>query len=175
MSTVVLVLRVVLTAVFVTAAVGKLLDLPGSRQAMRDFGVRGRAADIFGVLLPLAELATAVALLLQPTAQWGALAALLLLLIFTAGIANALRMGIAPDCHCFGQIQSSPAGRGTLARNLVLAAFALVVLIEGPGPAVTTWVGDRSTAELVAIIAGICALALVAAVLRLRQRLKGME
>ena len=122
---------------------------------MRDFGVPRPAANLFGVLLPLAELAVAVALVPTDTARWGAIGALLLLLAFTAGIANALRKGEEPDCHCFGQIHSSPAGRGTLARNAVLAALAAVVVVDAPGAAVDTWVGDRSAAELVAVALGI--------------------
>ena len=85
------------------------------------------------------------------------------------GITNALLRGEAPDCHCFGQLQSEPAGRGTLARNVVLAAMAAFVTVEGPGPSVTAWVGDRSAAELVAVAAGIAAVVLGALLLRLWQ------
>jgi uncharacterized membrane protein YphA (DoxX/SURF4 family)/peroxiredoxin len=157
MATAVLAVRVVIAAVFATAGVGKLLDLEGSRRAMRDFGVRGRAADLAGLLLPLAELAVATALALRPTAQWGGVAALVLLLGFIAGIGNALRHGFAPDCHCFGQIHSAPAGPSTLARNGALAALAVFVVVEGPGPAIDTWVGARSAAELVAVGVGLSA------------------
>jgi thiol-disulfide isomerase/thioredoxin len=139
---------------------------------MRDFGLRGRLADAAGVLLPLAELATATALVLRPSAQWGGLAALVLLLVFMAGIGNALRLGVAPDCHCFGQIQSSPAGRGTLVRNGVLAAGSAVVLGWGPGSAIDTWVNARSAAELVAIAAGACAVVLGGLAIQYRGRLR---
>lgn len=53
--------RLLLAAVFATAAAGKLLDIPGSRKALADFGVAQRVAAVAGVLLPLAELAVAVA------------------------------------------------------------------------------------------------------------------
>jgi peroxiredoxin/uncharacterized membrane protein YphA (DoxX/SURF4 family) len=147
----------VLAAVFLTAGVGKLLDLPGSRQAMRDFGVPARLSETGGVLLPAAEIAAAVALIFVPSARWGALAAFLLLFGFTAGIANALRHGIAPDCHCFGQIHSSPAGKGTLIRNGALAAIAAFAVIRAPGAALDTWVGARSAAELAAVGLGVVA------------------
>jgi thiol-disulfide isomerase/thioredoxin/uncharacterized membrane protein YphA (DoxX/SURF4 family) len=162
--------------VFLTAGVGKLLDLAGSRQAMRDFGLPDRAATIAGALLPVAELATGVALIFVPSARWGALAALVLLIVFIAGIGRAMMRGEEPDCHCFGQIHSAPAGRWTLVRNAVFAALALVILAHGSGPAVDTWVGARSAAELVAIGVGIFALAAVAYALTLRAeatRLKG--
>jgi thiol-disulfide isomerase/thioredoxin/uncharacterized membrane protein YphA (DoxX/SURF4 family) len=160
MSTVLLAIRIVLAAVFTIAAVGKLRDLEGSRQAVRNFGVPARAAAAVGALLPLVELAIAVALVPEPTAHWAALAALVLLLGFIAGIANALRRGEAPDCHCFGQIHSAPAGRRTLARNALLAAMAAVVVADGPGPTIDSWVSARTAAELVAVGAAVLALIL---------------
>src|SRR4051794_29054289 len=139
MDTVVLVIRIVLAVVFATAGVGKLRDLQGSRQSLQEFGVGERLARPAGLLLPLAELAVAVALIFRPTAQWGALAALLLLLVFLAGIGNALRQGFAPACNCFGQLHPAPPGRGTLIRNAVLSALALFAPPGGPGPPVASW------------------------------------
>src|SRR3954471_9268452 len=52
MGTAVLALRMVLAVVFVTAGVGKMLDLDGSRRAMADFGLPERAARVVGLLLP---------------------------------------------------------------------------------------------------------------------------
>ena len=91
---------------------------------MRDFGVPARLATPLGTLLPLAELVVAVALLLPISAWWGGLGALLLLLLFVVGISYNLAQGRQPDCHCFGQLHSAPAGWPTLIRNLVLAAVA---------------------------------------------------
>jgi methylamine dehydrogenase accessory protein MauD len=105
--------------------------------------------------LPVAEIATAVALVFRPTARWGAIAALGLLLCFVVGITYALTQGRTPDCHCFGQIHSEPAGRSTLLRNALLAGLAIVVVVHGPGPAVDAWVRARSAAELVAVGLGI--------------------
>src|SRR4051794_29974418 len=183
MGTVALAAQFLLAAVFATAAVGKLLDLKGSRRAMADFGVPPSLAPTLGTLLPFAELAAAVALVFVPTARWGALVALLpfaelaaavalvfvptarwgalvallLLLGFIAGISVALSRGKQPDCHCFGQIHSKPAGRSTLVRNAVFAAIALIVVVHGAGTAADAWVGDRSAAELVAVGLGILA------------------
>jgi uncharacterized membrane protein YphA (DoxX/SURF4 family)/thiol-disulfide isomerase/thioredoxin len=171
MTTVVLGLRVVLAVVFLTAGVGKLRDLKGSRQAMRDFGVPERAVGIAGTALPLAELAIGLALIFRPTARWAALAALLLLVLFIAGIGRALARGEQPDCHCFGQVHSEPVGRMTLARNALLAACAAVVVVYGSGPAVDTWVSARSPSVLVAIAACICAIALAAYAWSVRREL----
>jgi thiol-disulfide isomerase/thioredoxin len=150
---------VILAAVFATAGVAKLRDRQGTQDSLQEFGVPKSVVSPFAVALPLAELATAVALVPRPSAQWGGLAALVLLLAFIAGITRALARGEAPDCNCFGQIHSEPAGRGTVVRNIVLAAVATLVVVEGPGPSVTGWIADRSAAELVAVGAGAAALA----------------
>lgn len=160
MATVALALRIVLAAVFLTAGVGKLLDLGGSRKSMRDFGVPERLAGAAGLLLPIAEIVVALGLIARPSAQIAAAGALVLLLLFIAGIANALRQGIAPDCNCFGQIHSAPAGRETLVRNSILAALALVALAAGPGPAVDTWIRDHDAAVIVAVASSAIAIGL---------------
>jgi peroxiredoxin/uncharacterized membrane protein YphA (DoxX/SURF4 family) len=165
MASAVLGARILLAAVFATAGIAKLRDRPGSAAALEGFGVPGRLVPAISFLLPLAELATAVALVPKPSAQWGGVASLVLLLAFTGGIGNAMLRGRAPDCHCFGQLHSEPAGRGTLIRNLALSAVAALVVVEGPGPSVTAWVADRTAAEIVAIAVGIAALVLGAAAL----------
>ncbi|MCA1682722.1 MAG: peroxiredoxin family protein [Actinobacteria bacterium] len=159
--------RVLLAAVFATAGAAKLLDRAGSRKALMDFGVPARAAPILAMLLPLAELGSAAALLLRPSARWGALAALVLLVAFIAGIVRALSRGQTPDCHCFGQLHSAPAGRGTLARNALLALLAALVALRGPGPTIDGWVAARTAAELVAVGASVAAALLAAVALRL--------
>jgi methylamine dehydrogenase accessory protein MauD len=153
MDTAVLAIRILLAVVFATAGVGKLLDLEGSKAAVRDFGVSRGLAPVIGVALPVVELAAAVLLVLHPTVMVGAALTLVLLVAFIGGIANALRHGVAPNCHCFGQIHSEPAGPSTLIRNGILAALSIFVLVAGPGPALDTWIGDRSAAELVAVVA----------------------
>src|SRR4051794_31507071 len=162
MDTVVLAARIVLAVVFATAAVGKFLDLRGSRASLVGFGVPEGAARVLGTLLPVAELAVAIALIPRPSAQWGAVGALVLLLAFIAGISNALRKGEAPPCNCFGAIHSAPASPKTLARNVALAAMAVVAVAAGPGPALTTWVDARTAAELAAAALGIVAIVALA-------------
>jgi peroxiredoxin len=156
-----------LAAVFVVAGVAKLADREGSRRAVADFGVPGALAAPLGVLLPLAELAVAVALIPTSTAFWGAVGALVLLLLFVAGIGANLARGRKPDCHCFGQLHSSPAGWSTLARNGVLAAIAAFLVWQGlegeVGPSVIGWLGALSTTQLLIVVGGTVVLALVAA------------
>jgi uncharacterized membrane protein YphA (DoxX/SURF4 family)/thiol-disulfide isomerase/thioredoxin len=134
-----LLLRLALAVVFAAAAAAKLLDLAGSRAALVGFGVPPPVAAVGGTLLPAAELAVALTLVPDSTARWAAAGALVLLLSFIGGIARSLAQGQAPDCHCFGQLHSEPAGWSTLARNLLLAAVAAVVLVAGPGADVSPW------------------------------------
>jgi uncharacterized membrane protein YphA (DoxX/SURF4 family)/peroxiredoxin len=155
-----LAVSLLLAAVFATAGLGKLLDLSGSRRALEEFGAPARLVRPVAVLLPLAELAVAIALVFPPSARWGALAGALLLLAFMVGIANAMRQGRAPDCHCFGQIHSAPAGGRTLARNGVLLGLTLFVALAGPAPAIDDWVAERSGLELVLAAAGLVVVAL---------------
>jgi thiol-disulfide isomerase/thioredoxin/uncharacterized membrane protein YphA (DoxX/SURF4 family) len=160
MATLALASQVLLSVVFAVAAVGKFLDLKGSRRAMADFGVPERLAPFVGTVLPVAELTIAVALIPAATARWAALAGLVLLLAFIAGIGAALARGQAPDCHCFGQIHSAPAGPSVLVRNGILAALALLIVVHGAGTPVDDWVSARSAAELVAVLCGIATVAL---------------
>ena len=159
METVADIARAVLAVVFTVSGVAKLLDLRTARKTMAAFGLPPRAARSFGTLLPFAELATALALVVTPSGQWGGLAALGLLLVFNAGIVNSLAKGRKPDCNCFGQLSASPIGWRTLARNVLLTALALIVVVSGQGSSLLAWSG-QATAETIAILA---VLALVAA------------
>jgi peroxiredoxin len=161
-----LVARLLLALVFATAGAAKLADREGSRQAIIDFGLPSELAATLGLLLPLAELAVAATLLPASTAWWGALGALGLLLLFVVGIALNLARGRKPECHCFGQLHSAPAGWKTLARNGALAAVAGFVLWEGyeggVGPSALAWLGVLSTAQLLGLLGGVLVLALLA-------------
>jgi len=165
METVLLIARLLLASIFAVAGVAKLTDREGSRQAMTDFGVPAALASPFGVFLPLAELAVAVALVPMPTAWWGAVGALALLLLFVVGIGVNLTRGRKPKCHCFGQLHSAPAGPLTLARNGALAAVAAFVVWQGrdgAGPSALNWIGELTAARLSALILGLILLALLA-------------
>lgn len=177
MHDVALVARLVLAIVFGVAAVGKVLDLPGARLALKDFGLPEGAIPSVSLLLPLAEVATAIALIPRMSARWGAIAAICLLALFIAAIARAMARGEAPDCHCFGKLASGLAGRETLIRNVLLAVPAMFVVAYGPGEGIDQWVSRHSAAELAAIAAGLCAvfLAVLAARLWLENRRLGRE
>jgi thiol-disulfide isomerase/thioredoxin len=155
-------IRLVLILVFAVAGVAKLLDREDSRQALLGFGVAPAAAGALGTLLPVAELATALLLLGARTAWQGAAAALVLLLLFMAGIGYNLARGRRPSCRCFGQLQATPVGSTTLIRNAALASGAALLLWQGHAvPSLFGWFDALSGGERVAVFAGAFGAALV--------------
>src|ERR1041385_3627040 len=127
MSLLLLLSRLLLGAVFGVSGISKLVDIKGSRKSLADFGVPGFLATPLGVLLPLAELTCAVALIPNASVWWGALGVVALLALFIIAISINLARGRRPDCHCFGQLGSSPVSGKTLARNVVLLAAAVLL------------------------------------------------
>jgi uncharacterized membrane protein YphA (DoxX/SURF4 family) len=142
-------------AVFAVAGVAKLMDRPGARQAVGAFGVPDTVVAPVAVLLPIAELAVAVALLITAAAVGGAVGALVLLAGFIVGITINLAKGRQPDCRCFGQLHSAPVGWKTLARNAALAAAVAFVVAEGPGASLSNWSSGLTTLEWVTLLVAI--------------------
>jgi methylamine dehydrogenase accessory protein MauD len=117
------------------------------------------------VVVPLAELAVALALVAKASAWWGALGAVVLLMVFLVGIGVNLARGKRPDCHCFGQLYSEPVGWRTLARNGVLVVLAGLIVSRGPshpGSSAVAWVGDLTAAQAVGLAAGMVGVAVLA-------------
>lgn len=158
MDILLLLARLVLSGVLLAAAYGKFADLSGSREAMRGFGVPAGIAPTAGIALPVLELLLGLGLLPVATAWWAALGTFLLMLVFIGGIAWNLSQGRTPDCHCFGQLHSAPAGPRTIVRNAILALVALFILIAGWGDSGTSiggWIADRTGFEQVALVGGV--------------------
>lgn len=152
--------QLLLSTVFVVAALAKLADRSGTRAALEAFGVRRLAAPA-AVLLPAVELAAAVALLPAATAHWGALAALVLIWIFSLAVLRTLRSGSTPDCNCFGGLAQTEVGRGTLVRNGLLGSVAAFIVVGGQSVSAYDWITvpaaqDRAAiAFLIACLAGL--------------------
>ncbi|MDA8067375.1 MAG: redoxin domain-containing protein [Actinomycetota bacterium] len=158
MGTVILAARAVIALVFATAAVTKLRDPAAVRATFREFGTGERLASL-APALAFAELAVASGLLIQPAARWAAVAAALLLIVFIAGMTNALRAGRRPDCGCFGGLQPAPIGTSTLMRNGALVLIAILVVTGGPGPSIGSWVAAHPALEVLAVLAAVAAAA----------------
>lgn len=162
MATAGLVVRILLSAVLLTSGAGKLADRRGTERSLRGFGVPSGLVATLALLLPLTEIAIAVALLPATTAAWAALAAAVLLGIFVVAIARVLRAGETPDCHCFGVVHSAPVSGATLARTGALAVLAAAVAAadwSGAKSAVA-WIGDLSATGALALGEGVALAAL---------------
>jgi len=162
-----LITALILTAVFSVAGITKLADRPGTREAVREFGGPVLLVPPIALLLPLIELAVAVALLFPATRVGGAGGALGLLALFAVAIAVSLARGKAPDCHCFGQLHSAPASWKTLARNGVLGSLAAGLLVATSSDAgISPWARlTAATATELAFTAGaVASIAVVSAV-----------
>src|SRR5690349_10216739 len=131
MEILVLMAMLILAAVFAVSAFAKLMNVESFRQTLLDFGVAAILAKPFSWLLPIAEVVTAAVFLSIQFMWWGGVAALILLLLFIAGIAVNLARGKQPDCNCFGQLHSAPIGAATIWRNLILAALAVFLIAQG--------------------------------------------
>lgn len=127
------------------------------------------------VLLPLIELAVAVALIPTALAWYGAWGALALLLGFLGVIAVAMVRGRNPDCHCFGQLHSSPVGWPVIVRNLLLGFCAVWLIARGrghSGPAVWAWFSSLDAFESKVAMVAACAVAFLFVRVLLRARAK---
>lgn len=110
--------------------------------------------------VPVAELGLAAGLLLAP--RPAAVAAIALLVAFSAVLARAMRAGLRAGCGCFGATKAEPVSTVDLARNGALMLCAVAAMgtaqVVVPGLAATI---AASTAALVAF--------LILALLRLRR------
>lgn len=164
-------LQLVLAAVLGIAAVGKFLDSGGSHRAVSEFGVPRRLVTPIVTALPAFEMTVAVLILPGATARWAALGAAILMVVFVGAIAWNLRKGRRPDCHCFGQMHSSPAGPSTLVRNGGFAVMAGLIAWHGsPGP--VAWFSGLAEMAQIVVVFGTAILLLLGAQVWLSSQLR---
>lgn len=151
-----------LAGLFVVSGLSKLRDRTGTRRAVGEFGCPDLLTGPVALVLPFAELATGVALVPNASARWGAVAAMVLLVVFTAAIVFSLARGRRPDCHCFGRLRSAPASPAAVVRNIAFAAIAGFVVWQGgdlrSDPVL--WTHELNGANLAMVIVAIVCLVL---------------
>jgi uncharacterized membrane protein YphA (DoxX/SURF4 family) len=131
----VLVARVAIAAVFVFAAVPKMLDPGAFAQAIDNYRLFPEwSVGMIAVVVPAVELTVAGALLLGIGARGGALVATLMLVGFTAVIVQAMTRGIDVECGCFGATTRADADWVAVARNALLLAGSILVAIAPDVP-----------------------------------------
>jgi uncharacterized membrane protein YphA (DoxX/SURF4 family) len=129
----VLVVRLFLGCFFLPSALGKLRDMPGFVRGVLAYQILPeRAARVFGWSLPWVELLLASALLAGFALSIAGGLLTLVLLSFIIAVAINLRRGRVIGCNCHGVAGTKAISWGTVARNVVLMLFALVVMLFAP-------------------------------------------
>ncbi|WP_420623046.1 MauE/DoxX family redox-associated membrane protein [Candidatus Poriferisodalis sp.] len=117
--------RVALGVLFLASGALKLRDpsWPGAARAM------GAPRWSVSLIAPI-EIVLGAGLAAGLAEPWPAWLALALLAAFSAALARVLRRPLddRPVCACFGRWSAKPVGAGSLLRNGVLAALAVVAL-----------------------------------------------
>jgi uncharacterized membrane protein YphA (DoxX/SURF4 family) len=80
-------------------------------------------------VLPWVELGVGAALVLQLARPVAAVAAIVMLVAFSALIALRLSQGRRPACACFGAWSAKPIGASHLLRNAALLVLAVLALL----------------------------------------------
>lgn len=121
MNTVALVASIVVGFAFVLAGASKVAAGPAWPATAREMG----APAITVPFVPWIELAVGACLIAQLAVPVPAVAAVVLLVVFTALIVAHLARGRRPSCACFGSWSAQPIGAVHVVRNVILIALAV--------------------------------------------------
>jgi hypothetical protein len=121
-----------LAAVLLVSGVAKVADRQATEDAFTALRVPVVPPALGARVLPYAEIALAVLLIVLPAPLLAAAAALALLLFLTYWllIARALTFDPRPTCACFGRLGGHRMTPATLVRNTILVALAVVALVS---------------------------------------------
>jgi uncharacterized membrane protein YphA (DoxX/SURF4 family) len=127
------VFRLILGGVLLVAGALKVTDPYSSATSVRAYQILPvDLANLLGFILPFAEVAIGIFLIVGIWVRLNALAGGALMIMFIIAIGQAWARGISLDCGCFGKgglldTDELPVWNYTLeiARDIVLAAFAI--------------------------------------------------
>jgi uncharacterized membrane protein YphA (DoxX/SURF4 family) len=127
------VFRLILGGVLLAAGALKVTDPYSSATSVRAYQILPvDLANLLGFILPFAEVAIGIFLIVGIWVRLNALAGGALMIMFIIAIGQAWARGISLDCGCFGKgglldTDELPVWNYTLeiARDIVLAAFAV--------------------------------------------------
>jgi hypothetical protein len=145
--------RILIGTVFLVAVAGKARSPERFRSFARTLGelrlVRRRLRPAVAAAVVAVEAAVPLLLAVPQTARAGLALAGGVLLVFTAALGRALRLGIRQSCQCFG-VGNAPLSGIHLVRNSILAALAgLGAALPGAGAVTPPGVLVAATAGLV--------------------------
>lgn len=173
MPLIIVLVRIALSVVFGLAGITKLMDQPGTREAVKNFGAPEATAPAVALILPFVELAIAIGLLFSATTAVSSISGLLLLGVFILAISVNLARGQTHDCHCFGQLYSRPLGWPTLVRNVLFALGAGFIFWQvtlAASPNIASTLGALSTAGWTLLLAAVAVIVAVFLYLQYRHR-----
>lgn len=134
MQDVMVVVRIVLGAVFLTSGVAKLRLSPKLEQVVQQFSLglaSQKLAHFVARALPVFELVLGLAIAAGIWLKLVAALAAVTLALFTASMTINLIRGNHFSCNCFGAA-SSEIGIGPLSRNIILIAGSFVLMVITP-------------------------------------------
>jgi len=124
---------------FVTFAFFKLLDIRGFAKAFRSYDLIAEQSRVYGLIYPFIELTLGVAYLAnsQFVAHFGAgfptavnFTTLVLMLLGSFGVIDALRSNRKIQCACLGTVFKLPMSKVTLIEDLSMALMAMLMLFR---------------------------------------------
>lgn len=120
------ILRVFVGAVLVASSIGKMLDIPGFIKVLETYQALPLGSlPAVAILLVLAELKVAEMLLWPGRLRSGALASMLLHLMFTFFATATYFRGISvPNCGCFGVFWARPLTALTIGEDLLMLVLS---------------------------------------------------
>lgn len=123
--------RVLLSALFLWAAVGKIIDPQEFSTAIANYQLLPAAVvPPLAVGLPVFEVILSLTLLWPPLHRGSALLTGLMLWMFAGAMLQAQMRGIDLDCGCFGTDTPVAVGADTILRNLALGSLALWIALR---------------------------------------------
>lgn len=122
--------RVILAAVFIFAALGKIGDPQEFSDAVAAFRILPiTSVNVFAIILPWIELLVGLSLLSGTQLRQSALLSVLLNLMFVIAAGSAMARGLDIKCGCFTLSRShTSVGWSLIARDIVLILIAIQIL-----------------------------------------------
>ena len=116
-----LLLRVAIAALFLFAAITKLVDPSAFAQQIANYQLTPwLATAVLSVFFPALELCVGISLLLGRWESGALVWVAILLTIFSGALLSAIVRGLSIDCGCFGRSIENTGTLWPLIRNLVL-------------------------------------------------------
>lgn len=116
-----LLLRVAIAALFLFAAITKLVDPSSFAQQITNYQLTPwPATAVLSVFLPALELCVGICLLLGRWESGALVWAAILLTIFSGALLSAIVRGLSIDCGCFGRSIENTGTVWPLIRNVLL-------------------------------------------------------